>query len=230
MSSTLRPSVISGPASSSPDRNWLEMWPLTLTGPPRIGPRTVAGRKPSAETSAPRSRRASSTGPNGRARNCAEPSTTVRPGRAAATGRTNRAVVPDWRASTAASGVPARRSAPVTVTSAAAGSASTVAPSAVTAPSIARVSSANRTPLSVDVPGARAAQSNARLVMLFEPGGRTTASRGPREGVTVSTSGKSGTVPDSARNVSSPGAGRRRTTRSGPVRGRRRRPGRRRRR
>jgi hypothetical protein len=41
------------------------------------------------------------------------------------------------------------------------------------------VSSLSNAPLSVDVPSASAAQTRARLVMLFEPGGRTVPCTGP---------------------------------------------------
>ena len=47
---------------------------------------------------------------------------------------------------------------------------------------MASVSSANRTPSSVLVPEARAAQTRARLVMLFDPGTTTVASTGPARG------------------------------------------------
>ena len=42
-----------------------------------------------------------------------------------------------------------------------------------------RVSSLSKAPVSSDSPRASAAQTNARFVMLLEPGGRTLACKGP---------------------------------------------------
>jgi hypothetical protein len=44
---------------------------------------------------------------------------------------------------------------------------------------ITRVSSLSKAPVSVEDPEAKAAQINARLVMLFDPGGETVARNGP---------------------------------------------------
>jgi hypothetical protein len=52
------------------------------------------------------------------------------------------------------------------------------------------VSSLSRAPRNVDVPSAKAAQTNARLVMLFDPGGRTRARSGPAIGWMAISAGK----------------------------------------
>ena len=44
---------------------------------------------------------------------------------------------------------------------------------------MARVSSLSRAPNSSELPSASAAHTNARFVMLFDPGGRTVALTGP---------------------------------------------------
>ena len=59
------------------------------------------------------------------------------------------------------------------------GSCSTLTPSRRSASIITRVSSLSSTPVNSDSPTARAAQTSARLVMLFEPGGRIVARSGP---------------------------------------------------
>jgi hypothetical protein len=46
-----------------------------------------------------------------------------------------------------------------------------------------RVSSLWSAPVKRESPSAKAAHTNARFVMLFEPGGRTVASTGPAAGV-----------------------------------------------
>jgi len=62
---------------------------------------------------------------------------------------------------------------------ASAGSSATATPNCRSPSIITRVSSLARAPVKSDGPSARAAQTIARLVMLFEPGGRILARSGP---------------------------------------------------
>jgi hypothetical protein len=68
---------------------------------------------------------------------------------------------------------------PTTVSSVPSASARTSIPSRCNAPIITRVSSLSSAPCKYEVPPAKAAQISARLVILFDPGGRMVPTRGP---------------------------------------------------
>ena len=72
-----------------------------------------------------------------------------------------------------------RPAQPTTRIVAAAGSCSTAMPSRPSDSIITRVSSLSSAPANSDSPSANAAQTSARLVMLFEPGGRMVPCSGP---------------------------------------------------
>ena len=159
------------------------MWPGSRTAPPRAGPRTATGRCPGAlerldrDAELPRARRAAArTGARAAARR-RRPTTRRAP--SAAAGRMKRDVVPDWRASIARPRRPRRPPrSPRTSTSPRPRRRATLAPSAATASSIARVSSREQRAAQHAAPVARAPRTaSARLVMLFEPGGRSAARR-----------------------------------------------------
>ena len=126
---------MAGPASRSPERNWLDTSPRTVTSPPVTEPPTTStGRWPAAPTSCDGRRRARAarraTAPIGRARIRLAPSTRRRPVAQRSTGSRNRLVVPDRRASIRATSARGRPAQPVTVTRSASQSASTSTPSA----------------------------------------------------------------------------------------------------
>ena len=188
------PPGTAGAASMRPDRNWLERSVATGAARLRIGPRIRMGRlsRPLGNsTLTPRRRSASARSPNGRALNWGWPSMVAPCSDSAATGATNRPVVPDMRASITTSGAaPTAPSIPRTRMMAAPGSQSTSAPSARTAPTMASVSSAKSAPVRVVSPSDSAAHTNARFVMLLEPGSLTAVSGGASSGAMASLGGQ----------------------------------------
>ena len=89
-----------------------------------------------------------------------------------------RITVPALPQNRSASSTGSRPRQPVTSATQPVSSTVTGIPRARRASNINRVSSAIKTPVSRLCPSANAAAISARLVMLFEPGGVTTASRG----------------------------------------------------
>jgi hypothetical protein len=112
------------------------------------------------------------------------PSITTGASASVAAAHRKRAVVPEARASIGACGACSTPLRPRTVQVSPRTSIET--PSARSASRIASVSSLSRQPRSVLVPFASAAIGAARLVMLLEPGARTTASSGPRGRIAIS--------------------------------------------
>ena len=181
--STVRPSRKHGAESSRPERNWLDAVPETATRPPRTPAASmVRGSRSDPSRSTPRPVSARTRSPMGRARICGWPSITYRPEPSAAIGVTKRAVVPDWRTSSTTSRRQGAPALPVTVARWSMGSWSTAMPSMSRHPNIASVSSLSSTPSSLEVPSARAAQTSARFVKLFDPGTGTIALTGPPNG------------------------------------------------
>ena len=130
-------------------------------------------------TSAPSCRSASIRWPIGRCRILAVPSSRKSPCPSVAMAVKNRTVVPLLPTNRSAPFLGIRPPQPSTRIVARSVSWSTTSPSWRKASPINRVSSLSSAPASVDVPSASAAQTSARFVMLFEPGGRIEAYSAP---------------------------------------------------
>ena len=190
---TSAPLSYRGAASSSPETSCEEPEASRVTVPPLIPPRprTTNGTlpRPPSSITAPRSRRAASSGPTGRCAARASPVNSTLARASAATGGTKRSTVPALPTSTTAAlptlpGVTRQiPGSPPLSTAAALSSAppssSITAPSPRSAAAISRVSLA-RSGLVITVgPSASAARTSARLVIDFDPGGRTWTRTGP---------------------------------------------------
>lgn len=99
----------------------------------------------------------------------------------------NRMVVPLFAQKRSADDLGNRPPPPVSSIDARSKSTRASSPSVRSASTMTRVSSLSRAPRRCERPCAKAAQISARFVILFEPGGRIEAERGPR-GVTARTS------------------------------------------
>ena len=167
------PCRMAAPDSNNPLTNWLEADASNVTVPPRScpAPWTVKGRW-SPVTSAPRSRSACSIGVNGRAAAWASALNRTSACDKAATGGRKRITVPaSPQSMSARSGVGPRS------TTSCWSSMRMFAPSARRPSIIKVVSRASSQPVRVLRPPPRAARTSARLVMDFEPGMLTVASK-----------------------------------------------------
>ena len=160
------------------------MSPATWARPPgRPAARTTTGGQPESSSltaSAPSCPRASRRSWMGRSLMRAVPFSRKRPWPSAATAVRNRTVVPLLPTMISAPPPGGRPPQPVTRIVCSAGSCPTETPSCPRPAIITRVSSLSRAPLSSERPPAKAAQTRARLVMLFEPGGRIEPWIGPQ--------------------------------------------------
>ena len=176
----VRPSAIAGPASSSPDRNWLDTSPAARrdrrASPPVAA--TSTGRWPAASArrhvGAERRGGRRWSGPSAGPSSCGcRVEAVVGPCPSASSGSRKRAVVPDMRASSVTA--PARKRPPRAVDDAAARSpsrprsATPSAPRQRPSPRCRRPGARRR---ASSGPSASAAHTRARLVMLFDPGSR----------------------------------------------------------
>ena len=183
------------PAMSSPERNWLDRCPGSGDPPARARAgdrhRQVARARRAARPATPSAVSASISGPNGRARSCSLPSTTHRPalerdGRQDEPRGGARLAAVDGRATVRCAcprPVTGRRCAPAR--RARGRRRARVRPRS--SPRCRRRTARRSGSLR---PSASAAQSSARLVMLFDPGGRRVRSGGRVRGRTGSTSGE----------------------------------------
>ena len=170
-------------ASARPLANWLDVPPWIRTRPPPMPCErmTTGGQSPglSAVASTPSARRASSRSPIGRCRIRAVPSSRYVPCPSPQTAARNRIVVPLAAQSIVAAGAGIAPAVPSSRITPAGQSAWSETPSAASPAAITRVSWLSSTPVSRLGPRASAAQTSARLVMLFEPGGRALPLTGP---------------------------------------------------
>ncbi len=177
-----------GAAISRPLRNWLETLPAIVVFPPATPfERSVTGGQ-----SVPRSQATSTSSccsaltrsPIGRSRMRSLPSSRYSPSPRAHNAVRNRMLVPLFSSHRSAVALGIRPPCPSTCNVHASRSCSTSKPSRRRLSTMTRVSSLSRTPFSVVVPDDSAATTSARLVRLFEPGGRIVPRTGSATGET----------------------------------------------